>query len=668
MGQKPSAEAQPQQAATTETESDKKHPDNKKLSGDEWTDLKDKKRGCTDCLCLLLLIVAWIIMTIVGFIVCGVVSDSRLKTGNPYRLTNAVDYSGMICGYNKEVKHKKMAYYMASGAVVCVSSCPSEIDYKAFICYYDYQAAADASPLKAWTYVGEKTCMFHAKTYKVLNRCVYDPDQSSSSSNSTAATTAALYGVASSLIPSKYSSSFSSATSASDWFESFMGDLWSLKGYIFGFGLGISVFFSFIYLYFLRIPGLLSCIIWTIIFSIQITLVVGSILLYQLAVTWRSGGVKTDNEVKFMFAVSYIGFAISFLYFCLMLILMKRIALAISIVKEAARAIGTMPLLIFTPIIEAIGVVMFLIPWTIYVVYLASSGDIETTTTNGITYKTFSYDKNTKYAFLYMLFCWFWTSQFIIAFGQIIVALAISSWYFCKEKSTIGSGTVIWAFKTASLYHVGTAAHGSLIIAIIKTIRAIVMYFQKKAKDSKNCLMQWVLCCVQCCLCCLEKCMKFINKNAYIQTAIYGYSFCKAARAAFFLILRNILRIAAVNMVGDFVLLMGKLFVTVFTTFICYLVLAYALSSHETTGIVGPLILVALLSFFIACMFTEIFGMAIETILCCYIADEEMFPPEKRYADGPLRSAIQKTASSVQVTPAGNTANNNDTGKNGPLV
>lgn len=52
--------------------------------------------------------------------------------------------------------------------------------------------------------------------------------------------------------------------------------------------------------------------------------------------------------------------------------------------------------------------------------------------------------------------------------------------------------------------------------------------------------------------------MKFINKNAYIQTAIYGVSFCKGARLAFFLILRNILRVISVNMVGDFVLLLGK--------------------------------------------------------------------------------------------------------------
>ena len=42
----------------------------------------------------------------------------------------------------------------------------------------------------------------------------------------------------------------------------------------------------------------------------------------------------------------------------------------------------------------------------------------------------------------------------------------------------------------------------------------------------------------QCCLWCFEKCMKFLNRNAYIEVAIYGYNFCKAARKAFSLLAR----------------------------------------------------------------------------------------------------------------------------------
>ena len=147
-----------------------------------------------------------------------------------------------------------------------------------------------------------------------------------------------------------------------------------------------------------------------------------------------------------------------------------------------------------------------------------------------------------------------------MAFGELVSALSISCWYFTRDKKSEGNTTVIWSFKTALFKHFGTIAYGSLVIAIIKTIRAVIAYFQKKAKKSGSKLLQYILCMIQCCMWCLEKCMKFLNKNAYIQTAIHGYSFCKAARSAFFLIARNILRIMAVSFVGDFVLILGKVF------------------------------------------------------------------------------------------------------------
>ena len=108
------------------------------------------------------------------------------------------------------------------------------------------------------------------------------------------------------------------------------------------------------------------------------------------------------------------------------------------------------------------------------------------------------------------------------------------------------------------MHHLGTVAFGSLIIAIIRTIRAVVAYFQRKLKQTHNKAAEYLLCCMQCCLGCLERCIRFINKHAYIITAIYAYPFCKATRKAFWLLLRNILRVAAVNLVATFVLVIGK--------------------------------------------------------------------------------------------------------------
>ena len=81
--------------------------------------------------------------------------------------------------------------------------------------------------------------------------------------------------------------------------------------------------------------------------------------------------------------------------------------------------------------------------------------------------------------------------------------------------------------------------------------------------------------------------------------------------------------------------------------------LAYA-ESDNLANIIPTLVFTALLSYFVASMFVEVFGMAISSILVCYIADEEMFPPEDRFCDGPLRGAIKKTAqkaSDTQVVP-----------------
>lgn len=163
-----------------------------------------------------------------------------------------------------------------------------------------------------------------------------------------------------------------------------------------------------------------------------------------------------------------------------------------------------------------------------------------------------------------MLFCFFWSGQFILALGEIVFAMAgkkfdsqlhfllalsnltsqyitllpVAKWYFARDKSTVGSRTVLSSICTSMWYHSGTAAFGSLIIAIIKMIRAFLAYLQKKADEMDSSIAKAILCCCQCCFYCLEKCMRFINKNAYIQTAIFGTSFCTSAKEAFFLILR----------------------------------------------------------------------------------------------------------------------------------
>lgn len=92
-----------------------------------------------------------------------------------------------------------------------------------------------------------------------------------------------------------------------------------------------------------------------------------------------------------------------------------------------------------------------------------------------------------------------------------------------------------------------------------------------------------------------------------------------------------------------------QVFVPLIVLFLTYLVLAYA-ESNSLGNIIPPLFFTGVLSYFVTCMFVEVFGMAISTILICYIADEEMFPPEDRFCEGALKGAIKKTSQKASDT------------------
>lgn len=419
--------------------------------------------------------------------------------------------------------------------------------------------------------------------------------------------------------------------------------------------MGVTVGVAFLYLFVLRIPYLLFVSVWFMVIGVFCLLITGSLLLWNLSNSWKNDGIHSNTEVITMRVFCWAGVIVSGLYFCVMIVLRKRINLAVGVIQQAALAMESMPTLLVVPVLQAIGLCCFLAPWLTYLLFLASSGEVEKyekiVTINDqsytATYSQYTYSKNAKYIFLYMLFTWFWTSEFLVAFGQLVVAMSFAGWYFTRDKSQVGAETVRWAFQQVGVYHLGTAAFGSLIIAVVKTIRVVIAYIQKKAQKSGNVVLQYIMCMLGCLMWCLEKILKFINKHAYIITAIYGYSFCHAARKGFFLLLRNILRVAAVNMISGLMMFVWKFSIPVLVTFVTYLAVTYGYDTDTgASDIIAPLVITFFISYWVACMFLDIFAMGIETILFCFIADEEMFAPEHRFADGELTELIHNTAKS----------------------
>lgn len=616
------------------------------------------QRQCTDIFCTVLLMATWIAMTALGLY--------AWRAGDYRIILHPMDYDGNICGIEFNgvdmTDYPRIVYINSYGGGVCVKECPSipdspYIDTNTFITFdglyqgedafvsaddiqiADYSNAEnvrtcdeDSCPTniaQSWTSsgVGEgKGFAFYAvDTMKVFGtRCLANPlaiDQLEELTD-----------------VNRVDLEIEAVSEIENFLGNLYGDIYQARNYIFLFGFLASVVLAFTYSQLLRFPAVLSIMVWSSVFAtIGIIFATGGYA-YRIQQEWdaEEPQVRTDTTISATKWFSYILFVIGFIVVFLTIALRKQIQLAMACVKASGRAVASMPLVIAFPILQASGFAVFLAVWIYYAVHLASMGEVKVHDYGLVTTRTYELTEFTKNAGWFLLFCFFWTSQFILALGEIILAMCFAKWYFTRDKRQIGSSTICTSVAHTLRFHIGTAAFGSLLIAIIQMIRAIIAKMQKKAREMDSKVAEALLCCCQCCFACFEKFMAFLNKNAYIQTAIFGTPFCRSAREAFTLIIRNAGKIGSISFVSAVVLFVGKLFISCLTAGIAYMYIDYELGT-ELYSLAGPTLIIFCMAYFVGDMFLDIFEMSTETILQCFIADEEMFDGDECYADRDLR-------------------------------
>ena len=245
----------------------------------------------------------------------------------------------------------------------------------------------------------------------------------------------------------------------------------------------------------------------------------------------------------------------------LFLILIKRLRLAIQLIREASKAVTSVFLTLIFPIIPLTLEVLALVYFVATGVYLSCSGNAifqsanstnssvscnpSTANTTLCYFYKYGFDNSTtlnmimyylaQYQWipqLYNLFMLYWVQAFIIGFNQMVLAGSFGIWYWSQSKS---SCILFTSIKDTLVFHLGSVAFGAFLIAIVKLIRYLISFVEKRLKRAAGnnpvtkCIITFVSCCCKCCFWCLEKFLKFISKNAYIMVAIYGRNFCRSA-------------------------------------------------------------------------------------------------------------------------------------------
>ncbi|KAK2149879.1 hypothetical protein LSH36_433g03003 [Paralvinella palmiformis] len=242
----------------------------------------------------------------------------------------------------------------------------------------------------------------------------------------------------------------------------------------------------------------------------------------------------------------------------ILLVLRKRISLAVALFKEAGKCLMDLPSLLVQPIWTFIILILFFIYWLIVLAFIGTSGHPEANYERGFQSVDFVLEGFAVHFWWIHLIGLIWISEVILASQQFVIGGSVALWYFTRNKKKLGCPCCS-VISSLVLHHIGSVAAGALIITLVKIPRYILMYINSKLKGKENgCAKCCAKCCI-CCLWCLEKVLKFINQNAYTLIAMRGMNFCSAARKAFEIITKNVLRVAVINSVGTFVLFLGKI-------------------------------------------------------------------------------------------------------------
>ena len=352
-------------------------------------------------------------------------------------------------------------------------------------------------------------------------------------------------------------------------------------------------------------------------------------------------GVNQSNKWK---NAAIILWVVAGIYFLLILLLCSRINLAANILESTAEFVQDEPTVFLIPVIFTVFLLGLIIFWLPTISMLSSVGEVSTE--NRTIFINIKWETSTRVYMWVLLFALLWGISFNFSQETFSIAAMSSSWYFERtDKKNVSSFTVIcWSFT----YHVGTLAFGSFLIAVLWLVQVILSYIYSKLKEvgAEDSSAAFLVKCAGCFVACFERTLKYINKHAYIETALRNLDFCPAAAKCMEITTKNFIRFGVLLGITELFLFMGSLFITCLTTFLMnYVIQAYADTYGIEVDTIGPLLFIFVFTLTICVIFSYVYEVSADSLLHCYILDEE-----DGHIDGSIgHSAPEKLMSMIQV-------------------
>ncbi|KAJ8567866.1 hypothetical protein K7X08_020588 [Anisodus acutangulus] len=650
-------------------------------------------RKCRDVVFLVIFIAFWVAMI--------VNSSFGFNQGNPLRLTYGLDYKGNVCGdrhADPDLRELELRYWVnpnqvyergskdnqakiSNARTICLMDCPipSE-DSLNWVCDYpegevrlsvddwidrNYDYFADLTP-----YLRNASLQLQGPCYPVIFPSVnvyWSCQLIARASNVSLRHWKEMGGVNIVEDIAVDKSIHGLINSRSLVLKRYVADVGKSWGVLIVCGGIFPVFLSVIWL--LMIRYFVAAMPWITVILFNI-LIVSVTMFYYLKAGWIGNDSISPiigehdsyyhvsaREISHLHAAAVLMTVVMIISVFSSIAIVRRILMATSVLKVAAKVIGEVQALIIFPIIPYAFLAIFYMFWFSAALHLFSSGRIvqNDCNTNCCAYdlksKRMSCDRCCGYSIQYTshiaaaiffhLFGAYWATQFFVASSATVIAGSVATYYWARGGTSpeISLLPVVSSMKRLARYSIGSAALGSLIVSFIESIRFILEALRRKLKGANSAPESWfgrmVYNTSQCCVRCIGWTIKSVNHNAYILIAITGKSFFKSSEIATDLIISNILRIGKVNVIGDAILFLGKLCVSLASALFAFLMLdthKYNIGHNKISSPIFPVLVCWFLGYIVATLFFAVVEMSIDTIILSFCQDSEEHQGTAQYA------------------------------------
>jgi len=603
---------------------------------------------CTDLICL-----ALFVATMCGY---GMIIMYAQQNGDFRRLYHGYDFLGNLCGLDNQTDKPYLYYCEHDGILdmehpICRESCPTNTstDYS---CYW--RTELERQPDISQPSIPDMDIEYSAQSFRMETQYLFRVWNDYPSfplagaycmpSNRSSPLFAALQHHLEEQPAYKIISEMRSIENS-----------WSVLLAV----AGVAVVLGFLYLF------LLEHCACPLVYSALMVLI-GSLLGfggYAIYVFYNDGDGIDDmpgtGDRNWDLAIGIICLVVGFVFLVITVCCNEAIQVAIGVIEATSECMMTMRSLFIEPIVTVSYKALVLAGLMVGFALLLSCGEMTSSSIeqyaamtapgapSGIL-RSFSYTEDEYKLILLYIFIIYWVLELANATSQFVLAYIVQAWYFTPyhegHKDDIPSCTLVKGYLVAWMFHLGSLAYGSFIIAVTRLIRLVLSQIVKQAKGDGNAALACVAAALGCCVYCFQKCMEFINKNAYMDIAVNSNNFCTAAYNAFWFIVKSMPEIATLNGACWIFMLAGVGGITGCSCYVCFISVGYfdVYSNPTSEWYVSDKVMVTsfagFVAFIVSYSFMTVFDMVADTILFCFVVEKNRRNPQHK---NPINDDVQ---------------------------